>query len=110
MKTTRRSLIPQIAIALSLAMMAGSLPAAQAEDPQKPASDASRGTDRTARREKLRKWLLEKFDKNHNGRLDPEEREAMKKAFQERRAKRGLGKGAASGSRQSGTDSPAGGQ
>ena len=36
---------------------------------------------------------VEKFDKNHNGKLDPDEREALKKAIQERRGKGG-GKGA----------------
>lgn len=47
-----------------------------------------------ARRAELRQKALQKFDKNGNGQLDPDEREAAKEAMQKRR-EQGGGKGPA---------------
>lgn len=44
------------------------------------------------KRAELRQKVLQKFDKNGNGQLDPEEREAAKEAMQKRR-EQGGGKG-----------------
>lgn len=45
-----------------------------------------------AKRAELRQKVLQKFDKNGNGQLDPDEREAAKEAMQKRREQSG-GKG-----------------
>ena len=88
MKTT---FLSRIAITLGLAVAVCVPLAVRADDTQKPAPSA---TDTASRRAKMHAWVLKKFDKNHNGKLDPDEREALKKAIQERRAKGG-GKGSA---------------
>lgn len=85
----KNTLLSRIAITLSLALLVGAPFAVRADEAQKPASNTTDGADRSARREKIHAWLLKKFDTNHNGKLDPDEREAMKKAFQERRGKGG---------------------
>lgn len=41
----------------------------------------------------LRQRALQKFDKNGNGQLDPDEKEAAKESMQKRREQRGGGKG-----------------
>lgn len=46
------------------------------------------------KRAEVREKLLQKFDKNGNGQLDPDEREAAKEAMQKRR-EQGGGKGQA---------------
>lgn len=50
------------------------------------------GPDQAQRAERRQK-LLEKFDKNGNGQLDPDEKEAAKQAMQNRREQGGGGKG-----------------
>jgi Ca2+-binding EF-hand superfamily protein len=45
------------------------------------------------KRAELRQRALQKFDKNGNGQLDPDEKEAAKAAMQKRREQRGGGKG-----------------
>lgn len=47
-----------------------------------------------AKRAELRQKVLQEFDKNGNGQLDPDERAAAKEAVQKRR-KQGTGKGQA---------------
>lgn len=44
------------------------------------------------KRAELRQKVLQKFDKNGNGQLDPDEKEAAKEAMQKRR-EQGVGKG-----------------
>jgi hypothetical protein len=53
------------------------------------ASSTTPTADQNPRRARLRRLLLRKFDTNHNGKLDPNEIEALKKWIEERRAKRG---------------------
>lgn len=67
---------------------------AQAEDTPKQRPGAAGGQGR----EKMKEMMLQKFDANKNGTLDPDEKAAMMKAMQERKgggpdAKGGPGKG-----------------
>lgn len=50
--------------------------------------------ENTGKRAELRQRVLQKFDKNGNGQLDPDEKEAAKEAMQKRR-EQGVGKGQA---------------
>ncbi len=54
------------------------------------------GQDPVKRAERRQK-VLEKFDKNGNGQLDPDEREAAREAVQNRRAEGGGAKGQGDG-------------
>ena len=51
-------------------------------------------SENNAKRAEVREKVLQKFDKNGNGQLDPDEREAAKEAMQKRR-EQGGGKGPA---------------
>jgi hypothetical protein len=83
MKTT---FLSRIAITLGLALAVGAPLSVRADGTQKPSSNS---TDTTARRERIHKWILKKFDTNHNGKLDPDEREALKKWLKEHRGQSG---------------------
>jgi hypothetical protein len=50
-----------------------------------------------AKRAERRQKVLEKFDRNGNGQLDPDEREAAREAMQKRRAEGGGAKGQGDG-------------
>lgn len=81
MKTTS---VSRIAITLSLTLLVAAPFAVRADDTQKPS-----GADHSARHAKMHEWILKKFDTNGNGKIDPDEREAMKKCFEEKRAEGG---------------------
>ncbi|WP_395740985.1 hypothetical protein [Prosthecobacter sp.] len=76
-------ILPSLLLSLTL-----SLSLAQAEDAPKGAG-AGKG------REMMKEMLLQKFDANKNGTLDPDEKAAAMKAYQERRS--GSPKGATPG-------------
>ena len=59
-------------------------------------------------REKMKEMMLQKFDTNKNGTLDPSEKEAMSKAYQERKG--GGPKGGAPGSKAGAPGAKGGGQ
>ena len=88
MKTT---LLSRITITLALAVAVGAPLAIRADDTQKSSSNS---TDTASRRARIHAWILKKFDTNHNGKLDPDERAALKKWVEEHHGKGG-GKGAA---------------
>ena len=95
MKTTLLCGFSRITSALAFAMLVGAPLPVRADDTQKPSSNDASTTDKSARGGKIRQRILERFDKNHNGKLDPDERQALKKAIEERRGK-GAGKPARS--------------
>ena len=96
--------LSRIALALGFTLAVGAPFTICAEDAGK---SGARDGDRAALREKLHARLLEKFDANHNGKLDPEEREAAMKAFKERRGKGGKSGGGEFKRRKPGTDESA---
>jgi hypothetical protein len=86
MKSTLISRFTRIAIMLGLAVIVSAPFPVRAEDGKKAGAS---NADRAAWREKIHSRILEKFDANHNGKLDPGEREAARKAFRERFGKGG---------------------
>jgi hypothetical protein len=85
MKTT---LLSRIAITLGLAVAVSAPLSLRADDTQKPATDNTE-TAKHGHHGKIREMILKKFDTNHNGKLDPDERAALKKWLEERHGKRG---------------------
>ncbi|MCF7785538.1 MAG: hypothetical protein K9N47_05415 [Prosthecobacter sp.] len=82
-------LLPSFLLALTL-----SFSLTHAEDAPKKRPDGP-GAGGGPGREKMREMMLQKFDANKNGTLDPEEKAAAMKAMQERRG--GSPKGGATG-------------
>ncbi len=72
----------KLATTLLLALTTG-FAMTHAEDA--PKKGAAAGTGKGAGGEKIKEMMLQKFDANKNGVIDPEEREAAMKAMQERR-------------------------
>ena len=100
----KANFLSRIIITLSLALLVCTPPALRADDSQKSSSGNSSAGDRESRRAKIREMILKKFDKNHNGKLDPEEREELKKAIKERRGNGGARGLAALKDRKPGSD------
>ena len=93
----------KIATTLLLALTTG-LVTIHAEDA--PKKGAAAGIGKGAGGEKIKEMMLQRFDANKNGTLDPEEREAAMKAYQDRKG--GTPKGGSPGT--AGTDESKGGQ
>jgi hypothetical protein len=82
----KKTTVSRIAITLGLALAVAAPLSVRADDTQKPSSNS---TDTASRRAKIHAWALKKFDTNHNGKLDPDERAALKKWLEEHRGKGG---------------------
>ena len=82
-------LLPSFLLALTV-----SFSLTHAEDAPKKRPDSA-GAGAGPDREKMKEMMLQKFDANKNGTLDPDEKAAMMKAFQERKG--GSPKGGAPG-------------
>ena len=77
--TTAMKLLPSVLLAFTV-----SFTLTQAEDAPKQRPGAA-GAGGGQGREKMKELMLQKFDANKNGTLDPDEKAAMMKAFQERK-------------------------
>lgn len=86
-------LLPSILLALTVSF---SLTRAEDAPKQRPDAAGAGGPGR----EKIKEMMLQKFDANKNGTLDPDEKAAAMKAMQERRG--GSPKGGTSGSKGEG--------
>ena len=75
-------ILPSLLLALTVS---SSLTHAEDTPKQRPGAAGAGGPGR----EKIKEVLLQKFDANKNGTLDPDEKAAMMKAFQERKGKGG---------------------